>query len=114
MAAVLGHVELGETMKEGALRECKEEAGVDIELKGLMRFQYYTSPKGVGVPLALLGAIRSIYHYFDNNLMLWSTVSVKMLSSTRCRRIPTSRQNLCLTMRAVVPSGRPSRRSRQR
>ena len=59
-----GGVDAGETFREGALRECLEEAGVDVELKGIikidhwmnkqndsgkMRVIYYAEPKDVDV-----------------------------------------------------------------
>ena len=32
-----GSVERGESFMQAALRECKEEAGIDIQLKGLLK-----------------------------------------------------------------------------
>jgi ADP-ribose pyrophosphatase YjhB (NUDIX family) len=38
-----GGVQAGETFREAAVRETKEEAGVDVELKGLLKVEYGTS-----------------------------------------------------------------------
>jgi ADP-ribose pyrophosphatase YjhB (NUDIX family) len=35
-----GHLEIGEVFAECAVREVKEEAGIDVELKGILRFEY--------------------------------------------------------------------------
>lgn len=35
-----GRVEPGESFEVGAVRECKEEAGVDVELKGVLRVEF--------------------------------------------------------------------------
>ena len=46
-----GHVEEGETVKEGAIRECIEETGKDIELlrDDIIYTQKYTTPLGEDV-----------------------------------------------------------------
>lgn len=36
-----GGVDSGENFRAGAIRECKEEAGIDIELKGVLKIQHY-------------------------------------------------------------------------
>jgi 8-oxo-dGTP pyrophosphatase MutT (NUDIX family) len=41
-----GRVDPGESLFTGALRETKEEAGIDVELKGLLKFEYM--PHGLG------------------------------------------------------------------
>ena len=33
-----GALEAGETFQDGALREVREEAGIDVELKGVLRY----------------------------------------------------------------------------
>ena len=35
-----GHVDPGETFKAAAVRECKEEAEIDIELKGILSIEH--------------------------------------------------------------------------
>ncbi|HEY4221534.1 MAG TPA: NUDIX hydrolase [Myxococcota bacterium] len=41
-----GRVEPGETFAEGAIRETKEEAGIDIALDGVLKVQHTPSPSG--------------------------------------------------------------------
>jgi phosphatase NudJ len=41
-----GRVEPGETFAEAALRETREEAGVDIALEGILRIQHSPRPDG--------------------------------------------------------------------
>ena len=61
-----GAVEIGESFKCAAIRECKEEAGIDVDLKGilkidhsvkgdtaLMRVIYYAEPKDLTQSLNL-------------------------------------------------------------
>ena len=36
-----GGVDAGETFREGAHRECIEEAGVEIDLKGIIKVEHY-------------------------------------------------------------------------
>lgn len=38
-----GRVESGEPLTEAAVRETREEAGVDIQLRGILRLEYYSS-----------------------------------------------------------------------
>mmetsp|Transcript_35411 Transcript_35411/g.31886 ORF Transcript_35411/g.31886 Transcript_35411/m.31886 type:complete len:101 (+) Transcript_35411:46-348(+) len=39
-----GHIDPPESFLDGAIRETKEEAGIDIEIKGILRFEY--KPQG--------------------------------------------------------------------
>jgi 8-oxo-dGTP pyrophosphatase MutT (NUDIX family) len=41
-----GHVDPGETFFQAALRETKEEGGIDVKLNGILSFQYWPHPKG--------------------------------------------------------------------
>lgn len=41
-----GRVEAGETLVEAAVRETKEEAGIDVELTGLLRVEHSPQPGG--------------------------------------------------------------------
>ena len=36
-----GAVDFGENFIQGAIRECKEEAGIDVELKGILRVDHH-------------------------------------------------------------------------
>ena len=40
-----GAVDAGEGLKHAAHRECLEEAGVEIELKGILAFEYHPCGK---------------------------------------------------------------------
>jgi 8-oxo-dGTP pyrophosphatase MutT (NUDIX family) len=37
-----GRAENGESLAQAAIRETKEEAGIDVELKGILRMEYYS------------------------------------------------------------------------
>jgi len=41
-----GRVEEGETIEQGAIRETKEEAGVDVRLTGILRVEYRPCKSG--------------------------------------------------------------------
>ncbi|MBL8912002.1 MAG: NUDIX domain-containing protein [Archangium sp.] len=41
-----GRAEVGETLQQAALRETKEEAGIDVTLEGVLRFEHSPSPDG--------------------------------------------------------------------
>ena len=43
-----GAVDSGETFRQGAHRECMEEAGIKIELKGILKVEYYMSKHNQG------------------------------------------------------------------
>jgi len=43
-----GHVDPGETFEMAAIRECKEEGGIDIEITGILRFEHTPWPTGGG------------------------------------------------------------------
>ena len=47
-----GRVDPGEPLEEAAIRECKEEAGIDIKLKGVLTFQFNHST----------GRLKAIYY----------------------------------------------------
>jgi ADP-ribose pyrophosphatase YjhB (NUDIX family) len=38
----------GETFQEAAIRETKEEAGIDVQLEGILQIQYTPRPSGGG------------------------------------------------------------------
>lgn len=40
-----GKVETGETFQKAAIRECKEEAGIDVKLEGILQILHYPYPK---------------------------------------------------------------------
>lgn len=50
-----GHVEFGESIAQAAIRECREEIGIDIEESSLsvVGFTHYTSPTGEGIDIFL-------------------------------------------------------------
>ena len=48
-----GHLEAGETPLEGAIREVKEEAGIDLNPKSITHLQSKTVTKGSGVKLKI-------------------------------------------------------------
>jgi hypothetical protein len=56
----VGHVEPGEDFTQGAIRECKEEAGIDIVLKGILKIQH--SPHRLG------GGVNISSFYYKQNL----------------------------------------------
>jgi phosphatase NudJ len=49
-----GRVEPGESLVEGALRETKEESGLDVELTGILRIEHTSAPLGVRVRATFL------------------------------------------------------------
>lgn len=51
-----GGVEANETIAEGAIRETKEEAGIDIEPIGLLRMEEHLRPNGVYVQRFVVSA----------------------------------------------------------
>lgn len=53
-----GRVEPGETLAEGALRETREESGVEVELLGLLRLEHRPLPDGARVRAFFAGRPR--------------------------------------------------------
>ena len=49
-----GRIEPGESLMEGAVRETKEESGVDVELTGVLRIEHTSAPSGVRVRATFL------------------------------------------------------------
>ena len=41
-----GRVDAGETFMEAAIRETQEEGGIDVNLEGILGFEYFPSPEG--------------------------------------------------------------------
>jgi phosphatase NudJ len=49
-----GRVDPGESLMEGAIRETKEESGLDVELTGILRIEHTSAPHGVRVRATFL------------------------------------------------------------
>lgn len=54
-----GHVELGETMAEAAIREVKEETGYDVRLDGLVTVQKKDFSDEIGLVIFFAGSLLS-------------------------------------------------------
>jgi len=52
-----GFMEMNETPKETAIRECKEESGFEVEITGLVDVFYYEDYRGSGVLIMYQGQI---------------------------------------------------------
>jgi ADP-ribose pyrophosphatase YjhB (NUDIX family) len=52
-----GFMEIGETAQETAVRECKEESGLDVEIVGLVDVFYYEDYRGSGVLIMYKGKV---------------------------------------------------------
>lgn len=52
-----GFMEMGETPQETAIRECKEESGLDVAITGLIDVFYYENYRGSGVLIIYKGQI---------------------------------------------------------
>lgn len=52
-----GFMELGETPQQTAIRECKEETGLDVEITGLIDAYYYEDFRGSGVLIMYKGRV---------------------------------------------------------
>ena len=52
-----GFMEIGETAQQTAIRECKEESGLDIEITGLIDVYYYEDYRGSGVLIMFKGQV---------------------------------------------------------
>jgi 8-oxo-dGTP pyrophosphatase MutT (NUDIX family) len=50
-----GRVELGETFVEAAIRETREEAGIDIAIDGIVRVEHSPIPEGARVRVVFVG-----------------------------------------------------------
>ncbi len=53
-----GFMEIGETPQEAAIRECKEESGLDVRLSSLIDVFYYENYRGSGVLIIYKGQIK--------------------------------------------------------
>lgn len=53
-----GFIEIGETPQQAAIRECKEETGLDVEITGLIDAFYYEDYRGSGVLIMYKGQVR--------------------------------------------------------
>jgi 8-oxo-dGTP diphosphatase len=52
-----GFMEMGETPQEAAIRECKEETGLNVEITGLIDVYYYEDYRGSGVSIMYKGKV---------------------------------------------------------
>ncbi len=52
-----GFMEIGETPQQSAIRECKEESGLDIEISRLIDVFYYEDFRGSGVLIMFKGQV---------------------------------------------------------
>jgi 8-oxo-dGTP diphosphatase len=52
-----GFMEMGETPQETAIRECREETGLDIEITRLIDVYYYEDFRGSGVSIVYKGKV---------------------------------------------------------
>jgi ADP-ribose pyrophosphatase YjhB (NUDIX family) len=52
-----GFMEIGETPQQTAMRECREESGLDVEISGLVDVFYYEDYRGGGVLIMYKGNI---------------------------------------------------------
>ena len=52
-----GFMEMGETPQEAAIRECREETGLNIEITDLIDVYYYEDYRGSGVSIVYKGKV---------------------------------------------------------
>ena len=52
-----GFIEIGETPREAAVRECREESGYEVEITGLVDVYYYEDYRGSGVLIMYKGTV---------------------------------------------------------